>query len=382
METDRPDDLDDQEEIEGLDSEGKSWGDYPLDEMLIRSDNRTIYDVVRRIDQGRYVMDPDFQRDFIWPEDKQSRLIESVIMRIPLPVFYLAEDDEGRVVVVDGLQRLSTFDRFVKDKLKLRLPDQSDLDGKSFSDLSAKYQNRVEDCNLIFYVIDSKVQERARLDIFERVNGGVPLTRQQMRNSLFMGKATRFLKAEAQTDAFLQATGGSLRTSSMRDRELVNRFCAFQILTAAAYRRDDMDEFLAESLRIMNRQSDEDLSRLGTDFRRGLENNFSLFGRHAFRKHTRGQESRGVLNASLWDVMSTGLSRYSREQVDSSADALREAFHGLLADEEFNTAITYGPNGPRKVRHRFEAAHGMMKEVLDDPHELWIPRIPLPPDMA
>ena len=128
-----------------------------------------------------------------------------------------------------------------------------------------------------------------------------------------------------------------------------------------------MDEFLAESLRNMNRQSDKDLSRLGTAFRRGLGNNFSLFGRHAFRKHTRGQERRGVLNASLWDVMSTGLARYSREQVDASADALREAFHELLEDEEFNIAITYGPNDPRKVRHRFEAAHGMMQEVLDAP---------------
>ena len=382
MGTDLPNHSDDTEQIEGLDSEGRSWGDYPLDEMLIRSDTRTIQDVIRRIDQGRYVMDPDFQRNFIWQEDKQSKLIESVIMRIPLPVFYLAEDDEGRVVVVDGLQRLFTFNRFVKDKLKLRLPIRGDLNGKSFSKLPAKYQNRVEDCNLIFYVIDSKVPERARLDIFERVNGSVPLTRQQMRNCLFMGKATRFLKEEAQTEVFLQATGGSLRTSSMRDREFVNRFCAFQILTAAEYRRGDMDEFLAESLRTMNKRSDKDLSRLGTAFRRGLENNFSLFGRHAFRKHTHRQERRGVLNASLWDVMSTGLSRYSREQVDASADALRHAFHELLEDEEFNIAITYGPNDPRKVRHRFEAAHGMMKEVLGSPLELRIRRIPLPPDMA
>ena len=374
METDRQDDPDEQEQIEGLDSEGRSWGDYPLDAMLIRSDHRSIHEVVRRIDKGRYVMDPDFQRDFIWPEDKQSKLIESVVMRIPLPVFYLAEDDEGRVVVVDGLQRLSTFNRFLKDKLKLRLPDRSDLNGKLFSELPAKYQNRVEDCNLIFYVIDSKVPERARLDIFERVNGGVPLTRQQMRNSLFMGKATRFLKEEAQTEVFLQATGESLRTSSMRDREFVNRFCAFQILTAAEYRRDDMDEFLAESLRNMNKQSDADLSRLATTFRRGIENNFLLFGRHAFRKHTRGQERRGVLNASLWDVMSTGLSRYSREQVDGSADALREAFHDLLEDEEFNIAITYGPNDPRKVRHRFEAAHGMMQKDLGTPRKRRRPR--------
>ena len=78
------------EEIEGLDEE--SWGDYPLDDILIRTESRTIFEVIRRIDDSGYVMDPDFQRDFIWDESKQSKLIESVIMRIPLPVFYLAED--------------------------------------------------------------------------------------------------------------------------------------------------------------------------------------------------------------------------------------------------------------------------------------------------
>ena len=180
----------DYEEPEGLDDKGESLGNYPIDDLLIRHDSRTIHDVIRRIDQGNYVMDPDFQRDFIWPEDKQSKLIESVIMRIPLPVFYMAEDSDGRMVVVDGLQRLSTFQRFVKDDLRLRLPDRTGLNGKRFSDLSSKLQNRVEDCNLIFYTIDSKVGERARLDIFERVNSGEPLSRQQMRNCLFVGRAT------------------------------------------------------------------------------------------------------------------------------------------------------------------------------------------------
>jgi hypothetical protein len=98
------------EEIEGLGrDEDSGWGDYPIDTVLIRNENRTVHDVLRRIEKGSFVMDPDFQRDFIWPEDKQSKLIESVLMRIPLPVFYLAEDEQGRMIVVDGLQRLSTF---------------------------------------------------------------------------------------------------------------------------------------------------------------------------------------------------------------------------------------------------------------------------------
>ena len=353
------------EEPEGLDQGGASWGDYPLDDLLIRHENRTIHDVIRRIDKSNYVMDPDFQRDFIWPEDKQSKLIESVIMRIPLPVFYLAEDDEGRMVIVDGLQRLSTFRRFIKDELKLKLPDRQELDGQKFSDLTSKIQNRVEDCNLIFYIIDSKVPERARLDIFERVNGGVPLTRQQMRNSLFMGEGTRFLKREAHTDVFLEATGRSLNSKTMRDREFVNRFCAFQLLSLNEY-RGDMDHFLADCLRRMNKMNKMQLSDVSAAFHRGLDNNLLLFGRFAFRKHRPGQEKRPVLNASFWDVMTTGLSRYERRCVVARADAVREAIYRLLGSDEFNTAITYGPNDTRKVRTRFAMTQETLEEAFGD----------------
>ena len=351
------------EDIEGLDDAGGSWDDYPLDDLLIRSESRTIYDVTRRIDQGNYVMDPDFQRDFIWPEDKQSKLIESVIMRIPLPVFYTAEDNKGRMVVVDGLQRLSTFIRFVGDELKLLLPDRNELHGKKFSDLEPKLQNRVEDCNLIFYIIDTKVPEQARLDIFERVNSGAPLTRQQMRNSLFMGYGTRFLKTESRTEIFRKATGGSLDSKKMRDREFVNRFCAFQILDLDGY-HGDMDGFLANCLKKMNRSEESELSRLSDEFRRGLSNNFALFDRHAFRKHDPGQERRSVLNASFWDVMSTGLSRYAEDHVEACAEHLHQAIYGLLQDEEFNIAITYGPNDARKVRTRFRLVQKVFEEVL------------------
>ncbi|MGQ0591162.1 MAG: DUF262 domain-containing protein [Gammaproteobacteria bacterium] len=303
-------------------------------------------------------MDPDFQRDFIWAEDKQSKLIESVLMRIPLPVFYLAEDDDGRMVVVDGLQRLSTFKRFVNNELRLKLPHQAELDKKRFQGLSPKLQNRVEDCNLILYVIDTKVPERARLDIFERVNGGVPLTRQQMRNCLFMGQATRFLKEEAITDLFLKAAGQSLRTSTMRDREFVNRFCAFQLLPLKEY-RGDMDDFLARGLRRMNNLGTQDLKKLSAELRTSLANNYKVFGKHAFRKHAAGQDGRGVLNASLWDVMSTGLSRHPEHLVEARADDLRTAFYPLMEDEDFIRAITYGPNDMRKVRHRFKVAAAM-----------------------
>ncbi len=354
-------------DLEGLDPESQSWGDslYPIDAVLVRNESRTIFDVLRRIDQNQYVMDPDFQRDLAWDPEKQSKLIESVIMRIPLPVFYLAEDNAGRMVVLDGLQRLTTFQLFVKDELTLRLPDRDGLDGKRFSNLPSKLKNRVEDCNLTFYILDWKVPERARLDIFERVNGGVPLTRQQMRNSLFMGESTRFLRDEVNTELFRDATGGSLNRKTMRDREFVNRFCAFQILSDHEY-RGDMDDFLAKCLHKMNAMAAPDLERLSNEFRTGLSNNLNLFGRHAFRRRGSNEhgDRRSLLNASLWDVMSTGLSRYSCEVVSARTDPIRKAVDDLLRDEGFISSITYGPNNARMVRHRFQMSRRVFEEVL------------------
>jgi hypothetical protein len=213
------------------------------------------------------------------------------------------------------------------------------------------------------YVIDAKVPERVRLDIFERVNGGVPLTRQQMRNCLFMGQATRFLKTEATTELFQKATGGSLNKSTMRDREFVNRFCAFQILPLEDY-RGDMDDFLARALKQMNTYEKNTLEKLSAEFRAGLISNYNLFGKHAFRKHIVGQESRGTLNASLWDVMSTGLSRYPEQAVMDRADTLRNAFYRLLKDQVFVEAITYGSNHVRNVKCRFMKATAMFQEVF------------------
>jgi hypothetical protein len=360
----------DNEDIEGLGKdEDAGWGEYPIDTVLIRNETRTVHDVLRRIEKGTFIMNPDFQRDFIWPEDKQSKLIESVLMRIPLPVFYLAEDDQGRMVVVDGLQRLSTFKRFVNNELELKLPGQKELNKAGFfKNLSPKLQNRIEDCNLIIYAIDAKVPERARLDIFERVNGGIPLSRQQMRNCLYMGAATRFLKAEAETDLFLKATGKSLKTSTMRNREFVNRFCAFQLLPIEDY-KGDMDDFLAQALKIMNGLKKSEFQKLSAEFRTSLTNNYKVFGPHAFRKHANVLDGRSVINASLWDVMSTGLSRYPEHIVEARATNLRMAFFELFSGSEpeelnFTKSITSGPNDIKKVRFRFAAAKTMLQEVF------------------
>jgi len=352
------------EEIEGLEfDEDDSLGEYPIDTVLIRNENRTVYDVVRRIGKGGYVMDPDFQRDFIWDEDKQSKLIESVLMRIPLPVFYLAENREGHMIVVDGLQRLSTFQRFCNDELKLKLPNQKLLHGKRFSDLSPKLQNRVEDCNLILYLIDPKVPTQALLDIFDRVNSGEPLSRQQMRNCLFMGASTKLLRQKASTKIFKKATGKSLKPEKMRDRELINRFFAFKCLGVSEY-KGGMDDFLERSLEAINKMWEPDIVELADSFDLAMANNLEVFGKHAFRKHTNPNHARSVINASLWDVMSVSLSNYSENEVKSNAELIRQGFYELMINYRFIDAITLGTNQVGRVRERFRLVQEMLEEIM------------------
>ena len=348
--------------IEGLDlTQSDDLGEYPIDSVLIRQETRTVYEIVRRINDDKFILDPDFQRDFIWNLEKQSRLIESTLLRIPLPVIYLAERDDGKTIIVDGLQRLTTFKRYLNDEFNLRDLDLgSNLNTKKFSELLPKLQNRIEDAQLILYLIDSKVRDRAKLDIFERVNGGVPLSRQQMRNCIYTGAATRLLKQEAEKEIFLMATGGTLNRTTMRDRECINRFFAFELLKETSYKRGDMDDFLAEALRRINRFSDNDLSQLSASFEQSMSNNYTVFGKHAFRKHKSEHERRSVINVALFDVLSVLFAHIPKDGIGPSVDLMKYNFYRLLDNSEFNEAISLSTNSVAKVQARFRLAREYM----------------------
>lgn len=348
--------------VEG-EGDGRGIGAYPLDSLLIRTDQRTVHDVLRRAEKGFFILDPEFQRDFVWEPYRQSRLIESILMRIPLPVFYLAENPDGKLVVVDGLQRLSTLRRFVSGELKLTLENNAELDGRTFQTLPPKLQNRVEDAQLTLYIVDAKVPERVRLDIFERVNSGKPLTRQQMRNALYQGPATAFLKREASSGPFLNATAQALNRGEMRDREAVNRFVAFRLLGWRSY-AGDMDEFLANGLRRLNESAEDARVALAASFQSSMRANLTVFGKHAFRKHDAEQVSRKVLNLSLFDVFSVGFSLYPEDALVARTETLKEMFFELMLNEDFVRDITYATSNKEQVQGRFEAVETRLAEVM------------------
>lgn len=341
------------EDVE-IDEQELDLADYPLDDILIRTNQLSIKQVIDEIDEGLYILDPDFQRDFVWSPEQQSRLIESVLMRIPLPVFYFAETRDGKTIIVDGLQRITTFRRYINDEFKLtHVADGNDaIRGKKFSGLDPKFKNRIRRTNLILYIIDEKAPARAKLDIFERVNSGSILTRQQMRNCLYMGAGTRWLRDMAEADFFKNATGKSLNTKTMRDRELINRFCAFRLLGANSY-KGYMDDFLADTLQRMNGMSQEQLEELAAEFEQSMRNALAVFGKHAFRKHSSEHTSRSVINASLFDIYSVAFAKIPPSTIDENIEIFQSLFYASMDDAEFVNSITYSTNQKRQVKKRF-----------------------------
>ena len=357
-------------DVEGLGYpfQGDDEAPYPLDDIMVRNETRTVRETVIRITNGRYIMDPDFQRDFIWDITKQSKLIESCIMRIPLPVIYVAESPDGRIMIVDGLQRLSTFRRFLDNEFKLtKLGDNHPLEGRSFDELPLHLQERVEDTQLTLHILDRSAPDRARLDIFERVNSGEPLTRQQMRNAIYNGPGTRWLSRMAAHDDFQIATGRSLNAKTMRDREAINRFAAFHLLDWQSYEGGDMDGFLARAIVHLNSLPDDEHHAIDHDFLTSMRRNYDLFGRHAFRKSLRQETSDAhltVINISLFDVLSVLLARVSDEAINARSEDIRHIIVELVSDDGFAYAITYSTNSTNQVRTRFQMIQDACTEFL------------------
>jgi hypothetical protein len=355
-----------EEQIEGLQT-GRLPGEmsaYPLDDIMVRKDTRSVVDVVKRINAGRYSMNPDFQRDFVWKPDKQSKLIESCVMRIPLPVLYVAEGGDGRITVVDGLQRLSTFQAFLSNKLKLTgLGDEHPLEGKRYEDLPIQLKERIEDTQLTLYILDKDAPEAARLDIFDRVNSGIPLSRQQMRNALYNGAATRWLAAMSDDPAFLSATGETLSSLTMRDREAINRFAAFHVLGWESY-NGDMDQFLAKALSTINTFDSDHIKLITEDFQGSMRRNQKLFGRHAFRKSLAECDEgayRSVINISMFDTFSVCFARIPDDVLKAGKRRIIEQIVELMEDDRFSNAVTYSTNSTVQVRTRYT----MLIEALD-----------------
>jgi hypothetical protein len=240
----------------------------PFDPTLIRVSSKvsTIDLLVSRLQKGEFNLAPDFQRKGgIWSLGAQGRLVESLLIRIPLPAFYIDASDDDKWVVVDGLQRLTTLKNFIVDKT-LRLTDLEflkALTGKKYDELPRNFQRRIDETQVTLYLIEPGTPQEVKFNIFKRINtGGLPLSAQEIRHALNQGQVTRFLKELAESREFLKATTNSIRDDRMGDKEFVLRFLAFSIVPYTEYRSKDFDSFLNDRMADINRMDASQLQRL------------------------------------------------------------------------------------------------------------------------
>jgi len=186
-----------------------------------------------------------------------------------------------------------------------------------------------------------------------------------MRNALYNGQATQWIADRARRNPFIRVTGGSLSATTMRDREAINRFCAFSLIGNSNY-TGDMDEFLGNALRLMNKLDEASLEKIRNEFAKSMIRNEKLFQKHAFRKSLISQPSanRSVLNIALFDVMSVVLSRVDDEQFESQQRYIKNAIIELLNNDEFSNYITYSTNNKFQVQGRFRLAEEALEVYL------------------
>ncbi|SHN70065.1 DUF262 domain-containing protein [Desulfovibrio litoralis] len=376
----------------GVEQEGEEELTYPFDpeQISISSQIVPLSYLIERINDNSISSPPIQRGKNLWTPTQQSRLIESLMLKIPLPLFYVSIDKEEHWSIVDGLQRISAIRNYIVNK-SFQLTGleflKNECDNLIYSSLPAKYQKRIKETQLQFATINATTPLAVQRTIFKRLNtGGLPLSAQEIRHALHFGNSALLLEKLSKTDEFTQATTFSINDSRMAARELILRFTAFLVRGVKAYpRNDDMDEFLCETMQFMNAMPDCSKARLQKEFYKLpdnidckytnleiIEEKFilamkrarDLLGENAFRKSTSYQTYRTPVNKALFETTSVILAEMSESDFNivlSKKSQLSTMLNLLFnADPKFSLFISKDSLKFHSVNHRFD----LLKKVF------------------
>lgn len=390
---------------QGVEDENEEFQPFDPEQISIDTKAVTMDTCLRRLEQGTIILNPDFQRNEVWTMEKKCRLIESLMLKIPLPMFYVSADEKGIFYVVDGLQRLSTIRSFVLgDKFLATKEQQYKGDGfkldelefwgnqyneLTFNGLPVNIQNRILETGFTFTIINPGTPEEVKRNIFKRINtGGEPLTPQEIRHALYIGKSTKLLLRLSQTHEFLEATGNSVKSNRMMDRELILRCLAFNVRSFNNYpTNNDMDSFLSDTMRIINimpslngkegekifkdKVSREDIlinevAVLEEKFINAMKRGKEIFEEHAFRK-SYPNKRRTPINKALFEVWGTLLGQLNETEFENLKKKKTEFIQQhsvLLEDINFNYVISRDSLKSLSIKDRYKDLSKLLNEFI------------------
>jgi hypothetical protein len=271
----------------------------------------TLGDLIERLEYKEIKLNNEFQRrPDLWDNTQKSRLIESVLLRLPIPTFYFDGTNDNKWEVIDGLQRISTLRSFVINKtLKLEnLQFLKDYNGKSYEELPRELQRRIKTFPITVYILEKGTPDEVKYNIFSRLNqGGLELTAQELRNALHQGASANLIaelvrgkneeylsddekkmiikEATDEGKLFVKVTEGRIPVIRMEDRDFATRFVAFYLMDFNDY-TPDMDTFMSTGMKKIYDLSTEQITQLKDDYKKALNTAFAIFGNDAFRKRS------------------------------------------------------------------------------------------------
>lgn len=359
-----------EEEIEQLPSGKKIYTDKGDPEV------DSLYGKHKR---GKLDIQPDFQRYFVWDTKKSSRLIESALLDIPLPIIYLSEEKDGKEHVIDGQQRLTAFFSFIDGKF----PDGKDfkltglkvfpeLNGKLFKELDDELQGKVKYCTIHTITFKKDSDMDLKFEMFERLNtGAVSLNDQELRNCIYRGPYNKLLKELSQDSDFMYLLGLKNPEKRMKDVELVLRFSSFYHSTYLKY-KPPMRKFLNDDMEKYQSIDEKGASGFKNAFKNAVTTIKSLLDKCAFKRFYKGNDKNPngcweskKFNASLYDILMCSFAEVDKNKIYQNLDSIREALIRLMTnDQEFIDSIELSTSSVQAVTKRFDKWRLALQEIV------------------
>lgn len=319
----------------------------------------TIETIDTQINKGNIDLQPGFQRRVAWDDVRKSRLIESIIVGMPVPNIVLAENKthRGRFIVIDGKQRLVAINDFLKGDYKLRgLDIREDLNDTTYKTLPTEDREYLDNSTLRSTVIKNWNDEDFLYAIFFRLNSGsLPLSPQELRKALIGGNLLDAIEQYLTTSTEFKAVFGEALDKRMRDSELVLRFIAYD--RGLEKYRGDFKEFLDATTRYFEVDWQTRKEEVADALKRldlALSTAHSVFGKDAFKKWL-GTKYERVINRAIFDA----LARYFADQdvsiaASGSAVAVVNAFKALCLEQAFRDSIEKTPKTVGATTYRIQ----------------------------
>ena len=346
-------------------------GSFDPNAIDVDSSVVNIGSILEQLETNEIDLRPEFQRTSdVWSPVKKSRLIESVLLGLPLPSFYFSEDPEtNKLLVVDGLQRLCAFSDFcITKKLKLQgMQFLTALEGVTYDELDRTQIRRIKSLKVTLHTLRKNTPQRVKLVLFQRVNtAGVPLTPQEMRNALYQKKATDLLRRMAKLDSFSNATGGKIPSKRMIDCDFANRFVAFY-LYGEEY-DGNLEEFMGDALEKVSKMQQQDIDLILKSFDRSMQVCYKVLGGTAFKRPDPQEPNRFLkTNKAVFEVLSVSIAHLTEKEQEvlvQRKNRFRNEIYSLFKNEDFIESITSGTANTLQVEYRHTKVQQLIKQVI------------------